>query len=58
LIPFVEAVKSRYPVTRLYRMAEVSRAASYTGRKELASRQHGDAALGRIRAIHAASHRQ
>src|SRR5262249_60879901 len=54
---FVEAEKGRYPVTRLCRMAQVSRAAYYEwqdGRES--ARQAADAALlAAIRAIHAAS---
>src|SRR5262245_60263391 len=54
---FVEAEKGRYPVTRLCRMAQVSRAAYYQwqeGRRS--ARQEADAALtAAIRAIHAAS---
>ena len=54
---FVEAESSRYPVTRLCRMAEVSRAAYYEWQEERgAVRQDADATLTAvIRAIHAAS---
>src|SRR5262245_31348094 len=54
---FVEAEKGRYPVTRLCRMAQVSRAAFYQWQDGGGSaRQAADAALlAAIRAIHAAS---
>jgi putative transposase len=54
---FVEAEKGRYPVTRLCRMAQVSRAAYYQWQEGRGSaRQEADAALtAAIRAIHAAS---
>src|SRR5438552_15252942 len=57
---FVEAESSRYPVTRLCRMAEVSRAAYYQWQEGRGSaRQAADAALtAAIRAIHAASRGQ
>jgi putative transposase len=57
---FVEAEKDRYPVTRLCRMAEVSRAAYYQWQEGRGSaRQEADAALlAAIRAIHAASRGQ
>ena len=57
---FVEAEKGRYPVTRLCRMAQVSRAAYYAWKGTPASaRATEDAALtAKIRAIHAASDRQ
>src|SRR5207302_204848 len=56
----VEAESSRYPVTRLCRMAEVSRAAYYQWQEGRGSaRQAADAALtAAIRAIHAASRGQ
>src|SRR5262249_41772785 len=54
---FVEAEKGRYPVTRLCRMAQVSRAAYYQWQEGRGSvRQAADAALtAAIRAIHVAS---
>ena len=54
---FVEAESSRYPVTRLCRIAQVSRAAYYQWQEGRGSaRQESDAALtAAIRAIHAAS---
>ena len=57
---FVEAESSRYPVTRLCRMAQVSRAAYYQWQESRGSaRQEADAALtAAIRAIHAASRGQ
>ena len=57
---FVEAESSRYPVTRLCRMAQVSRAAYYQWQEGRGSaRQAADAALtAAIRAIHAASRGQ
>jgi transposase InsO family protein len=57
---FVEAESSRYPVTRLCRMAQVSRAAYYEWQDGRGSaRQAADAALtAAIRAIHAASRGQ
>jgi hypothetical protein len=57
---FVEAEKGRYPVTRLCRMAQVSRAAYYQWQEGRGSvRQAADAALlAAIRAIHAASRGQ
>jgi putative transposase len=53
----VEAERGRYPVTRLCRMAQVSRAAYYEWQEATVSpRQEADAALtAAIRAIHAAS---
>jgi transposase InsO family protein len=53
----VEAERGRYPVTRLCRMAQVSRAAYYQWQEGRGSaRQEADAALlAAIRAIHAAS---
>jgi transposase InsO family protein len=57
---FVEAESSRYPVTRLCRIAQVSRAAYYEWQEGTVSpRQVADAALtAAIRAIHAASRGQ
>jgi len=57
---FVEAEKGRYPVTRLCRMAQVSRAAYYQWQEGRGSaRQAADAELtAKIRAIHAASRGQ
>jgi hypothetical protein len=57
---FVEAEKGRYPVTRLCRMAQVSRAAYYQWQEGAVSgRQAADAALtAAIKAIHAASRGQ
>src|SRR5262249_57670770 len=53
---FVEAEKGRYPVTRLCRMAQVSRAAYYQWQGRGSVRQAADAALtAAIRAIHVAS---
>ena len=54
---FIEAEKGRYPVTRLCRMAQVSRAADYHWQEGRGSaRQAADVALlAAIRAIHAAS---
>src|SRR4029453_11396232 len=54
---FVEAEKDRYPVTRLCRMAQVSRAAYYEGQGGAVSPRLGadPAAAAAIRAIHAAS---
>ena len=54
---FIEAEKGRYPVTRLCRMAQVSRAAYYQWQDRRGSaREAADAALlATIRAIHAAS---
>jgi len=54
---FVEAESSRYPVTQLCRIAQVSRAAYYQWQEGTVSpRQMADAALtAAIRAIHAAS---
>ena len=54
---FVEAEKDRYPVARLCRMAEVSRAAYYQWQEGRGSaRQAADAALtATIRAIHTAA---
>ena len=54
---FVEAEKGRYPVTRLCRMAQVSRAAYYQWQEGRGSaREAADAALlAAIRAIHTAS---
>ena len=54
---FVEAEKGRYPVMRLCRMAQVSRAAYYQWQEGRGSaRQAADAALtAAIRAIHAAT---
>ena len=54
---FVETEKGRYPVTRLCRMAQVSRAAYYQWQEGRGSlRQAADAALtAAIRAIHVAS---
>jgi len=57
---FVEAEKDRYPVTRLCRIAQVSRAAYYQWQEGTESpRQVADVALtAAIRAIHAASRGQ
>ena len=57
---FVEVEKDRYPVTRLCRIAQVSRAAYYEWQEGTESpRQSADAALtAAIRAIHAASRGQ
>ena len=57
---FVEAEKERYPVMRLCRMAQVSRAAYYEWQEGRGSaRAAADAALtAAIRAIHAASRGQ
>jgi len=57
---FVEAESSRYPVTQLCRIAQVSRAAYYQWQEGTVSpRQMADAALtAAIRAIHAASRGQ
>ena len=57
---FVEAESSRYPVTRLCRMAQVSRAAYYQWQEGRGSaREPADAALtAAIRAIHTASRGQ
>src|SRR4029453_17122938 len=56
---FVEAESSRYPVTRLCRMAQVSRAAYYEWQEGIASpRPIPDALRAAIRAIHAASRGQ
>jgi putative transposase len=57
---FVEAEKGRYPVTRLCRMAQVSRAAYYPWQEgAVSARQAADAALtAAIKAIHAASRGQ
>ena len=54
---FVEAESSRFPVTKLCRIAEVSRAAYYDWKERPTSeREQADAALtAKIRAIHAAS---
>ena len=54
---FVEAESSRFPVTKLCRIAEVSRAAYYEWKERPTSeREQADAALtAKIRAIHAAS---
>jgi hypothetical protein len=54
---FVEAEKGRYPVTRLCRMAQVSRAAYYQWQDGRGSARQAAAAalLAAIRAIHAAS---
>ena len=57
---FVEAESSRYPVTQVCRMAQVSRAAYYQWQEGRGSgRAAADAALTAvIRAIHAASRGQ
>src|SRR4029453_8435141 len=57
---FVEAESSRYPVTRLCRMAQVSRAAYYEWQEgtESPHQVRGGALAAAIRAIHAASRGQ
>jgi len=54
---FIEVESRRYPVVRLCRIVQVSRAAYYAWKDQpVSAREHADAALtAKIRAIHAAS---